>query len=145
MSPQIRIPLLYGVVSAIYVYFSDHAVTALISDPHTVTLVSILKGWGFIGLTCLLLWWLIRGEVAAERARARERQALIAANIAAMNHVTRNFVNKMGLFVAQAEATPGFDPRALQLYGTIIAETTAEIERLSQPPDAVPGDAARLT
>ncbi|GFO58337.1 hypothetical protein GMST_06620 [Geomonas silvestris] len=57
-----KIVLLYAVVGCLWILFSDRVVITLFRDPETVLWVSQLKGWGFVLVTSLLLYWLIRGS-----------------------------------------------------------------------------------
>jgi len=56
-----NIAILYAVLGCFWILFSDNLVALLFSDVQTVLLVSQLKGWGYVLVTSLLLYWLIRG------------------------------------------------------------------------------------
>jgi response regulator RpfG family c-di-GMP phosphodiesterase len=59
ISPQLRTALTYVVVSAIWIWFSDQAVNALVHTSREMTLLHMLKGWFFLLVTGLLLYWMI--------------------------------------------------------------------------------------
>lgn len=72
----LRIVLVYAVFSIMYILISDWAVTALVNDDATRMLVSMVKGWGFIIITAILLYLLIlRGHVSAHRSMESLRQS----------------------------------------------------------------------
>lgn len=52
--------LFYALFSAIYILVSDRLVQSIFQDPELITKVSIAKGWGFVIITSLLLYALIR-------------------------------------------------------------------------------------
>jgi len=62
----IRIAVLYLFWAGLWILISDKAVAYFIDDPRLLTRVSVLKGWFFILVTSLLLFWLVR---QGERAR----------------------------------------------------------------------------
>lgn len=67
-----RVVLGYGVFSALWILFSDHAVGLLFSDPVQITRASIAKGWVFVAVTTLLLYFLVRGQLARLQAAHRK-------------------------------------------------------------------------
>jgi PAS domain S-box-containing protein len=59
-SSALRIVLLYALFSALWIVFSDRAVSLLFSDPMQIAIASTLKGWLFVLVTSLCLYALIR-------------------------------------------------------------------------------------
>ncbi|GFO67148.1 hypothetical protein GMLC_07270 [Geomonas limicola] len=59
-----KIVLMYAVTGCLWILFSDRAVISLFHDPETVLWISQLKGWGYVLVTSLLLYWLIRGSTS---------------------------------------------------------------------------------
>ena len=58
----LRIVALYAVFASAWILFSDQAVEALFSDRAQMSLVSVAKGWLFVGFTSLLLYVLMSGR-----------------------------------------------------------------------------------
>jgi len=54
-----RIVLVYATFASLWILLSDRVVTLLFSEPSTMMLVSMIKGWFFVGVTSLLLFGLI--------------------------------------------------------------------------------------
>ena len=54
------IVLAYAGFSSLWILLSDKVAARLISDPATMTLVSVIKGWLFVAVTSLFLFGLIR-------------------------------------------------------------------------------------
>ena len=55
----ILITAAYLFVGGLWILFSDRFAEALSSDTHTLTTISTYKGWGYVLVTGLLLYWLI--------------------------------------------------------------------------------------
>ena len=65
----------YAVFSGLWILLSDKAVEALVADPATILLISIGKGWLFVGITSLLLFVLAHRlfrDIQAYSQNARE-------------------------------------------------------------------------
>jgi PAS domain S-box-containing protein len=91
-----NIVLVYAFIGCSWILFSDNLMTMLVRDPQTLLWVSHLKGWGYVLVTSLLLYWLIKGSTerlvqseamlrqqAADLAQSREillRYELLASN-----------------------------------------------------------------
>jgi PAS domain S-box-containing protein len=60
-----RIVAIYLVISALWIYLSDALVAALFTNPKILTQVQTYKGLFFISVTAVLLYVLIRNNVAA--------------------------------------------------------------------------------
>ena len=76
-----RIALIYAVIGIIYIVVSDRLVSLLFSDVQTITVVSTLKGWGFVGITAVMLWFMIRrhsARLVASEAKRLERESLLS-------------------------------------------------------------------
>ncbi|HEY8099558.1 MAG TPA: EAL domain-containing protein [Burkholderiaceae bacterium] len=68
----------YFVIACLWILFSDKAVIALVSNPSTIILISIIKGWLFVAVTALFLFVLIRrllNRVFIESSNALEAHA----------------------------------------------------------------------
>ncbi len=53
------IALGYALVGAIWIATSDRILAALVTDHETLTRVQMYKGWSYIGVTAILLGWLV--------------------------------------------------------------------------------------
>jgi PAS domain S-box-containing protein len=64
---SLRIVLIYAVVGALWILFSDQLLFALTSDPTTLADVAILKGLGYVATTAGMLYWLIHRDLDTVR------------------------------------------------------------------------------
>jgi PAS domain S-box-containing protein len=58
----LRIAGIYLLVGVLWILFSDRTAAQITSDPALLTQISIYKGWGFIVITALILYLLIREQ-----------------------------------------------------------------------------------
>jgi len=58
-----RITLLYIIFGALWILFSDRLVISFTSDPQLIQELSTIKGWLFVAVTGLLLFYLVRNEI----------------------------------------------------------------------------------
>ena len=56
----IRIVLIYSIFAALLVLVSDRVFSSFLHVPETFTLASIIKGWAFVAVTAILLFFLLR-------------------------------------------------------------------------------------
>lgn len=58
-----KIITLYAIVSSLWIFFSDSLLTLFISDLQTLSHVAMIKGWLFVVVTSILLFFLIKRYV----------------------------------------------------------------------------------
>ncbi|WP_298039221.1 ATP-binding protein [uncultured Desulfuromonas sp.] len=63
----VRIALLYLLFGGGWIHFSDRILGALVTDPAQLTRLQTLKGWLFILVTAMLLYWVVRSLVGRLR------------------------------------------------------------------------------
>ncbi|CAG0928951.1 two-component system, NarL family, sensor histidine kinase EvgS [Thermoflexales bacterium] len=78
-SSAVRIVAIYLAISVAWILISDKLLHLLVRDPVTRETVSILKGWGFVMVTALLLYELIRRDMAALHTSEEKYRTLVEA------------------------------------------------------------------
>ncbi len=63
-SSSSRITLIYLIVGGLWITLSDRVVAWVVTDPASITWLQTVKGWGYILMTGLLLFVLVRRDVA---------------------------------------------------------------------------------
>jgi putative nucleotidyltransferase with HDIG domain len=63
-SPQFRTAFLYVALSSLWIWLSDRALALLVHDPLRLTWAQSVKGWFFVMLTGVMLYWLIGRDLA---------------------------------------------------------------------------------
>lgn len=109
-----RVAIAYAVVSAIWIAASDRVVEWLVTDRAAYTSVQTLKGWFFVAVTALLLYWALKAELArtAQATAKSERYQALAENARDVMLVVRERDGQI------LEANPA----ALQAYGCTRSE-----------------------
>jgi len=59
ISPQFRTAFLYVALASVWIWLSDRALAALVQDPLQRVWAQSVKGWLFVVLTGVMLYWLI--------------------------------------------------------------------------------------
>jgi hypothetical protein len=67
---------LYALFVSLWILLSDHLLALWVSDPQTAEVVAILKGWVFVGVTSVLLYFLIWQRISVNP-NARSDAALV--------------------------------------------------------------------
>ncbi|CAD5951233.1 Multi-sensor signal transduction histidine kinase [Planktothrix tepida] len=62
IDPCYQITLIYAITGGLWIAFSDHLLALLAHYPYSITVFQTIKGWFFILITSLLLYYLIRQE-----------------------------------------------------------------------------------
>ena len=61
----VKIAGIYATVASLWIFFSDTLAARLTTNPAAFTQLEIFKGWFFVIVTALMLYWLIQRYVAA--------------------------------------------------------------------------------
>ena len=59
----LKIVLIYAVFSALYIFFSDRLLMAVTDNVHLITRIQMIKGWIFILVTSLIIFFLLKREI----------------------------------------------------------------------------------
>ena len=79
-----RTVFLYFIIAAIYIYLSDQLLLFYVSDPEVFAFYQTYKGWGFVVVTAVLLYFLLKGQMKQisaemqERRKAEEAEKIVA-------------------------------------------------------------------
>ncbi len=69
-----RTSFLYFIIAAIYIYISDQLLLLYVTDPEVYTFLQTYKGWGFVVVTAVLLYFLLKGQMKQLSAEMKERR-----------------------------------------------------------------------
>ncbi|MEO0129485.1 MAG: HAMP domain-containing sensor histidine kinase [candidate division WOR-3 bacterium] len=60
----LRVTIIYMIVAGLYIMFSDNIVLKFTTDPAKLTVIQTYKGWGYVIVTGLLIYFLIQNQLA---------------------------------------------------------------------------------
>ncbi len=60
MTPPLKIALIYALFGALWILFSDKSLSLFTTDHDVITRLSIIKGWGYVVATAMLLYILVK-------------------------------------------------------------------------------------
>jgi PAS domain S-box-containing protein len=75
----VRTSLAYALAAALWILFSDRALTALVPDQATVNALQTYKGWAFVAATATLLYLVLRAQLQGWQQEADARSTAEAA------------------------------------------------------------------
>ena len=100
---DLRVALLYALFSGAWILFSDRLLAALVTDLDALTRLQTYKGWAFVAISALLIFFLLRRELQLRErtegrvAESEERYRLISAVASDYMYSTRLVDGKLVL------------------------------------------------
>jgi len=131
MKPYLKTTIIYFIAGAIWIFFSDRILDSFAKSTHLLTLLQTYKGWFFITLTSILLYFLVRKDYRALEVREKEKSEIFVATMSAVHHILNNFLHKMLFFKQAAAESNEFKNEVLEIYSKVIDETSEQITKLS--------------
>ena len=122
-SPPLRIAGIYILLGALWIAGSDWLVAAVSSEIHMVTKISIYKGWTFIVVSGLLIYYLLKRELSVTM-KAQEQ-------LLESETLFKALFEQAAVGVAQVDSFRGRFVRINQRYCDIVGYTPEEMEQLS--------------
>jgi PAS domain S-box-containing protein len=94
----LQIAVLYLLLGGLWILLSDQVAAAIAPDENMLAILSLYKGWAYVLVTALLLYWLIRRNTDALRASEAQLQKITDALPVLISYVDKNgtyrFTNK---------------------------------------------------
>ncbi len=129
----VGVPVGYLILSVLYLAVSDSLLLALTTDPEVLLYLSFSKGFIFVGLTAVLLFWMLRTytlRVRHEEARAIE---IYHSLIVSSNHLLRNFLNQTQIVQLELEIREQpLSDKASKLISAAIGTIVSQLDELTQ-------------
>lgn len=138
---EYRIPIIYTIIGALWILFSDELLLSFTSDPHQIKTLSTYKGWGFVLITGLLLYALIKRETIRRNAilhqlteankKAEESNNLKTAFLSNLSHYIRSPMNCILGFVELLQINDNTDENKEQFLSYINERSQHLLQTLS--------------
>jgi len=110
---QYRITILYIILGALWIMFSDQLLLWFTQDPYQIQRFSMYKGWFYVLITGILLFFLVRREIRRQRQlyndlleakrKAEEASRLKTAFLSNLSHYIRTPMNGILGFIELLE------------------------------------------
>jgi signal transduction histidine kinase len=133
---QYRITFLYILFGALWILFSDRFVLYFTNDPHRIQELSTIKGWFFVLITGILLYFLIRKEIRRRnkiilelrtaKEKADEADRLKTTFLANLSHYVRTPMNSILGFIELIE-DKDTDPENHDVYLSYIQQSSENL------------------
>ena len=83
----LQIAAVYLIAGSAWILFSDQVAVRMAPNEEMLATISLYKGWGYVFITALLLYWLIRRHTARLHANERQLQKVLDAMPALISYV----------------------------------------------------------
>jgi two-component system, cell cycle sensor histidine kinase and response regulator CckA len=130
----LRVVLVYLSFGCFWIFFSDKFVRWITSDPDLALWMSIIKGWGFMLITGLLLYFLIRRNLRRIELQQRDLQEALPAYAQAAQALRESDAQLRAFINANTE--PSF---LMTATGTILVANPALAKSLGRPMEEIVG------
>lgn len=102
----LKIAFVYFVVGSLWILFSDKIAGAIAQDRNVLTTISTVKGWGYVIVTSLLLYWLIQRYTILLRESDERMASIIHSAMDAI--ISVDSLQRITLFNTAAEKMFGY-------------------------------------
>lgn len=133
---HLRVPLLYAILSGIYIWISDTWLFAEAPAHEAVLRASLLKGFSFIAVTTLLLAVLLRFYTARLQRQQLRTEQVYRSSMIASQHLLRNFLNEAQIIRYTLEESDHPEAKeALQSIDDATDSLVAQLDELGRLKD----------
>lgn len=126
----LKISALYLLTGGLWIWFSDPLVARITTDQSLITTLSILKGWAFLVVTALLLYWLIRRHIA--QLFASQERLQLACDAAGLGILQYDFQSDTVILDERARAHYGFTTNTLSSSQVLAHIHPDDLPRVAQ-------------
>lgn len=130
MKPYVRITLAYLIFGILWILVSDTLAFLTFDSSEELTQVQVLKGWLFVFLSSVLIYYLTRQAFQHREKMRKQRRALFLKTVSDSYHILLNYLNQMQLVILEAEKSNDFDDQDVQDYLIQVRKKLDESARL---------------
>lgn len=130
--------LLYLAFGIVWILSSDVLTMVMAQSIESIALVQIIKGWCYVLLSAVLIFYLCRQAYIKQQAAAYEKLKAHRTTISGVQHIVFNYLNQMQLVTMEAEKCEDFDPELIELTKKLSKNATEELNKLSEIEEICP-------
>lgn len=138
MKPYLFIPLCYLAFGFAWILLTDHYYASKIHDVEVLTAYQNIKGYLFVGLSGLLLYFLTRWAYREMKRKDEATMQVFKRTVAGAHHILRNYLNQMQVVTLEAEEYRDFNRETLATAKEISREAEVELEHLAKLEEVSP-------
>lgn len=131
MKPFIKITLLYFSFGALWIFLSDRVLSLFANSQEALTSLQTYKGWFFIIITSILLYFLMRKMFYELKEGEKEKEKIFITTMRVVHHILNNFLHKMLFIKESAKENKALPGEMIELLDEIIWNTNNQIKSLS--------------
>jgi signal transduction histidine kinase len=124
-----RICVIYATVSVVWITASDRVLYALVKDPNLVSWIAVAKGWAFVGITCTILYFLVRNlmreqYMAQEQAWLSQKNEALGRMATGVAHDFNNILQVVSVASQMGAELPSAHPDTVRLFAQMAEAST---------------------
>src|SRR6187200_3168383 len=89
-SAAFKIAGIYLLISILWILFSDRLTERIALNKEMLTNLSLYKGWAYVIVTAVLLYWLVQRQIGKLHANQMQLQVVINALPALISYIDKN-------------------------------------------------------
>jgi hypothetical protein len=132
LKPYQKITLIYFIVGASWIFFSDRFFASVTSPSAYISYVQTYKGWFYVLTTALLLFYMTRKMYNNLKEREEEKIKVFYTTMRAVHHILNNFLQKMMYFRLDKIENDLLSEEEQIQYDEMIRATTEQIKKLGE-------------
>jgi len=130
-----KITLIYFVVGASWIFFSDRFFSSITPPSIYINYVQTYKGWFFVLTTALLLFLLTRKMYYNLEEREEEKRKVFYTTMRAVHHILNNFLQKLSFFKLDKTESNLLTEEEQVQFDDMIHATSEQIKKLGEISD----------
>jgi signal transduction histidine kinase len=135
----LKITLIYFFIGFLWILFSDQFILSITRSDNSITVLQTYKGWFFVGITAILLFFLIKNEIRKKneveenlmkaKLRAEESDLLKSAFLSNMSHEIRTPLNGI-LGFCELILDDSFNQEEKKVFATNLTKNGTDLLKL---------------
>jgi hypothetical protein len=130
LKPYVKIALIYFVLGAAWIFFSDRFFSSIATPKFYIDYIQTYKGWFFILTTAVLLFLMTKRMYYNLEQREEEKRKVFYTTMRGVHHILNNFLQKLMYFRLDKIENDLLSEEEEIQYNEVIRVTKEQIKRL---------------